>query len=50
MVVAGDRMWWLPRWLDRILPRISIEGEDYFAKRDAEKAADGPKSRVGVET
>jgi RND superfamily putative drug exporter len=48
MVLAGDRMWWLPRWLDRILPRISIEGEDYFAKRDAE-AADGPKSRVGVD-
>jgi len=48
MVVAGDRMWWLPNWLDRILPRISIEGEDYFAKRDAE-AADGPKSRVGVD-
>jgi putative drug exporter of the RND superfamily len=26
--------WWLPGWLDRLLPRISIEGGDYFAERD----------------
>ncbi|HEX5711760.1 MAG TPA: MMPL family transporter [Solirubrobacterales bacterium] len=39
MVLLGKRAWWLPRWLDRIVPHISIEGEDYFAKRDAEKAA-----------
>ena len=25
-------------WLDRIVPHVSIEGEDYFAKRDAEAA------------
>ena len=39
MVLLGKRAWWLPGWLDRIVPHISIEGEDYFAKRDAEKAA-----------
>ena len=44
MVLLGKRAWWLPRWLDRIVPRISIEGEDYFAKRDAKLAADGPIS------
>ena len=27
--------WWLPGWLDRVVPHISIEGEEYFAKRDA---------------
>jgi putative drug exporter of the RND superfamily len=37
MVLLGKRMWWLPRWLDRIVPHVSIEGEDYFAKRDAAK-------------
>ena len=26
-------------WMERIVPRISIEGEEYFAKRDAERAA-----------
>jgi RND superfamily putative drug exporter len=45
MVLLGKRAWWLPRWLDRIVPHISIEGEEYFAKRDAELAADGPISR-----
>ena len=45
MVLLGKRAWWLPRWLDRIVPHVSIEGEEYFAKRDAKLAADGPKSR-----
>jgi putative drug exporter of the RND superfamily len=39
MVLLGKRAWWMPRWLDRIVPRISIEGEDFFAKRDAAFAA-----------
>jgi RND superfamily putative drug exporter len=43
MVLAGRRMWWLPGWLDRLLPHLSIEGEDYFAKRDEQAAkADVP--------
>jgi putative drug exporter of the RND superfamily len=37
MVLLGKRAWWLPRWLERVIPRISIEGEDYFAARDAAK-------------
>ena len=27
MTLLGDRAWWLPAWLDRRLPRISLEGE-----------------------
>ncbi len=38
MTLLGKRAWWLPGWLDRILPRVSIEGEEYFARRDAEAA------------
>jgi putative drug exporter of the RND superfamily len=38
MVLLGDRAWWLPGWMDRLLPRVSIEGEEYFAKKDAEVA------------
>ena len=34
MALFGKASWWLPGWLDRVLPRISIEGEDYFEKRD----------------
>ncbi len=26
MSILGDRAWWIPRWLDRILPRLDIEG------------------------
>ncbi len=26
MELLGDANWWLPKWLDRILPRISVEG------------------------
>ncbi len=35
MVLLGRWAWWLPRPLDRLVPHVSIEGEDFFAKRDA---------------
>ncbi|HEX6782476.1 MAG TPA: MMPL family transporter [Solirubrobacterales bacterium] len=35
MVLLGKRAWWLPSWIDRWLPKVSIEGEEYFAKKDA---------------
>ncbi len=39
MALMGDANWWMPRWLDRTMPRISIEGEEYFAKREAKEGA-----------
>ena len=33
ITVAGRRTLWLPRWLDRILPHISIEGSGYFDEK-----------------
>ena len=27
MSFLGERAWWLPRWLDRLLPNVDIEGE-----------------------
>ncbi|MEM8902998.1 MAG: MMPL family transporter [Actinomycetota bacterium] len=27
MTLMGDANWWLPRWLDRILPTVDIDGE-----------------------
>jgi putative drug exporter of the RND superfamily len=44
MVLLGRRAWWLPSWLDRLVPHISIEGEEFFARRDAALAADGPET------
>ena len=39
MVLMGKANWYLPRWLDRLLPRISIEGAEYFQARDQHSAA-----------
>ena len=27
MYLLGERAWWLPRWLDRLLPNVDVEGE-----------------------
>jgi RND superfamily putative drug exporter len=29
MLLMGSRTWWLPSWLDRCLPRISLEGQPH---------------------
>jgi RND superfamily putative drug exporter len=26
MYLAGDWAWWLPKWLDRIIPNVDVEG------------------------
>jgi RND superfamily putative drug exporter len=42
MELLGDANWWLPRWLDRIMPKVRFEGEadldrelDELMERDA---------------
>jgi RND superfamily putative drug exporter len=37
MELLGERSWWLPHWLDRVLPRISIEGQGFFDEGAAVK-------------
>ena len=27
LYLMGDKAWWLPRWLDRLLPNVDVEGE-----------------------
>jgi putative drug exporter of the RND superfamily len=27
MYLLGEKAWWLPRWLDRLLPNVDVEGE-----------------------
>ncbi|MDQ4070956.1 MAG: MMPL family transporter [Actinomycetota bacterium] len=36
MELLGDRNWWLPRWLGRILPDIEVEGHAGAAREDRE--------------
>ena len=26
MELLGEKNWWLPKWLDRILPTLNVEG------------------------
>ncbi len=40
LALLGPTAWWMPRWLDRITPPLSIEGEAWFERRGgAEPAA-----------
>jgi len=27
MLLLGDRVWWVPKWLDRVLPELNVHGE-----------------------
>jgi RND superfamily putative drug exporter len=45
MTLLGDRAWTLPAWLDRVLPRISLEGELHDEERAPEPAA---RERKGI--
>jgi putative drug exporter of the RND superfamily len=38
MSLLGHRAWWLPAWLDRLLPTIDLEGSDDHSDLDAELA------------
>jgi RND superfamily putative drug exporter len=52
MVLLGRRAWWLPAWLGRVLPPISIEGHDFFQQLDAaavQPAVAGARPTVGVQ-
>jgi RND superfamily putative drug exporter len=41
MELLGDRNWWLPRWLDRILPHIDVEGRHVdAAATDADRPSE----------
>jgi RND superfamily putative drug exporter len=41
MTLLGDRAWTLPAWLDRVLPRISLEGDLRDDRGTAEPARPG---------
>jgi RND superfamily putative drug exporter len=44
LALLGDRAWWLPRWLDRIIPNVDIEGESLAAHlNDQDPPAPAPE-------
>jgi len=52
MTLLGRANWWLPAWLDRILPQVAVDGEDPFRRpvpgRDAGTVVDHPSTRAGA--
>ncbi|MCX5169583.1 MMPL family transporter [Streptomyces antibioticus] len=35
LALLGKRAWWLPKWLDRALPNVDVEGEGLRTRSDA---------------
>ncbi|EKX69353.1 MMPL family transporter [Streptomyces ipomoeae] len=38
LTLLGDRAWWLPKWLDRMLPHVDVEGEALSRGPEADPA------------
>ena len=34
MILMGKVNWWMPAWLDRVIPHMSIEGAEFFGARE----------------
>ncbi|MFD0144526.1 MULTISPECIES: MMPL family transporter [unclassified Streptomyces] len=47
LALLGHKAWWLPKWLDRALPNVDVEGEGLAAK-DAEGPQDPERELVRV--
>ncbi|MGO4348792.1 MMPL family transporter [Paenibacillus sp. MCAF9] len=39
MAVFGDKAWWLPKWLDRMLPNLDVEGDKLLAELKSQESA-----------
>ncbi|MDR6974857.1 RND superfamily putative drug exporter [Streptomyces sp. 3330] len=45
LALLGKKAWWLPKWLDRALPNVDVEGEGLKAQADAASSRDGDEDR-----
>ena len=46
MALAGEKAWWLPKWLDKILPNLDVEGDKLVKRLEAK--ADADREPVGA--
>jgi len=46
MELLGDRNWWIPKWLDRLLPKIDVEGHHLEAHHDDLPPRSDPRDLV----
>jgi RND superfamily putative drug exporter len=38
LALLGDKAWWLPKWLDRLLPHVDVEGEALSRRPETDPA------------
>ncbi|MBW8702840.1 Membrane protein YdfJ [Streptomyces sp. MBT84] len=49
LALLGRKAWWLPKWLDRVLPNVDVEGEGLRTRRDeGRRDPDQDRELVGV--
>jgi putative drug exporter of the RND superfamily len=46
MRLMGEANWWLPRWLDRLLPRLDVEGTSGLPAPELREPVAAPASRL----
>ncbi|MGC0334776.1 RND superfamily putative drug exporter [Streptomyces sp. SAI-170] len=44
LALLGKKAWWLPKWLDRVLPNVDVEGEGLRTRGDRAHASGSPGS------
>ncbi|MFI1500242.1 MMPL family transporter [Streptomyces platensis] len=49
LALLGRSAWWLPRWLQKLLPNVDVEGEGLRTQLAGTHAADGPDANTARE-
>ncbi|MFD7320754.1 MMPL family transporter [Streptomyces sp. NPDC059875] len=48
LALLGHKAWWLPKWLDKALPNVDVEGEGLNVTKDADGPHDPERELVKV--
>lgn len=48
MALLGDKAWWMPVWLDRLLPHVDVEGSSLVELNRRRESGDRPRLTAGV--
>jgi RND superfamily putative drug exporter len=48
MLLMGRANWWMPKWLERVVPDVSIEGAEFFQARDSAARGGGGALAAGA--
>jgi putative drug exporter of the RND superfamily len=47
MALLGAKAWWMPRWLERVVPQLHLEGSELAAAAGAAEPPGGTPAAVG---